>query len=217
MNSILWTAYISICVQLLTALISFFGLFVELKAKDIILRDILVLELAVQVIEFIFYIWLILALQDAHEDVTSVRYFDWIWTTPIMLLTTVYYFEYNTSLYTTKDEINRRDYLYLFYICLANWCMLALGYLGEIRAIDKAIALFGGGVFFMLTFYLLYIKYTKDNLINHIVFYSMFFIWALYGFAFCFPYSIKNKMYNILDIFSKNIYSLFIFMVIINQ
>jgi len=30
----------------------FFGLFVELKAKDIILRDILVLELAVQVIEF---------------------------------------------------------------------------------------------------------------------------------------------------------------------
>jgi len=53
----------------------FFGLFVELKAKDIILRDILVLELAVQVIEFIFYIWLILALQDAHEDVTSVRYF----------------------------------------------------------------------------------------------------------------------------------------------
>jgi len=69
------TAYISIFVQIITAIISVYGLFIPLNFKDIILREILILELIVQIIEFIFYIWLIITLQSINEDITYVRYF----------------------------------------------------------------------------------------------------------------------------------------------
>jgi len=95
--------------------------------------------------------------------------------------------------------------------------MLLIGYLGETKQINKMLTLFGGSFFLFLTFYLLYVKYTKENWMNYIVFYFMFLVWFLYGFAFMFPFSIKNQMYNILDIVSKNIYSIFIFIVILNQ
>jgi len=135
-----------------------------------------------------------------------------------MLLTTVYFFEYmNSDDGIRKKEINDRDYVYLFYICLSNFFMLLIGYLGETKQINKMLTLFGGSFFLFLTFYLLYVKYTKENWMNYIVFYFMFLVWFLYGFAFMFPFSIKNQMYNILDIVSKNIYSIFIFIVILNQ
>jgi len=70
------TAYISMFVQIITAIISVYGLFIPLNFKDIILREILILELIVQIIEFIFYIWLIITLQSINEDITYVRYFD---------------------------------------------------------------------------------------------------------------------------------------------
>ncbi|ADX06642.1 hypothetical protein 162281038 [Organic Lake phycodnavirus] len=218
MDNIIMTAYISIFVQIITAIISVYGLFIPLNFKDIILREILILELIVQIIEFIFYIWLIITLQSINEDITYVRYFDWVLTTPVMLLTTVYFFEYmNSDDGIRKKEINDRDYVYLFYICLSNFFMLLIGYLGETKQINKMLTLFGGSFFLFLTFYLLYVKYTKENWMNYIVFYFMFLVWFLYGFAFMFPFSIKNQMYNILDIVSKNIYSIFIFIVILNQ
>ena len=39
----------------------------------------------------------------------------------------------------------------------------------------------------------------------------MFVIWTLYGIAFLFNYKYRNVSYNILDIFSKNFYGLYIF------
>jgi len=114
------TAYISIFVQIITAIISVYGLFIPLNFKDIILREILILELIVQIIEFIFYIWLIITLQSINEDITYVRYFDWVLTTPVMLLTTVYFFEYMNS----DDGIRKKKSMteimciYFIYVCL---------------------------------------------------------------------------------------------------
>ena len=93
---ILQSAYISLIIQIITGLITFAGIFIKLKPEDYILTEILILETVVQFIEFSFYIWLIFALNSASETlITPVRYFDWIITTPTMLLTTIFFMEYN--------------------------------------------------------------------------------------------------------------------------
>jgi bacteriorhodopsin len=35
-------------------------------------------------------------------------------------------------------------------------------------------------------------------------------VWAIYGVAAVLPYHIKNTMYNILDIFAKNFFGIFL-------
>lgn len=210
MNDILFSAYVSLFIQFITGLISVYGIFIPLPFKDIILRDILILETIVQLIEFIFYVWLVVSFYKIKYEVTYVRYFDWFWTTPVMLLSTIYFFEYVTKGATSILEITIKDFSYLALIVFTNFLMLLFGFLGETRKLYKSISLIGGFIFFMITFYLIYDKYVGDSFMNQLLFFCIFFIWALYGVAFILSYKNKNTMYNILDIFSKNVYSFFI-------
>ena len=70
--------------------------------------------------------------------------------------------------------------------------------------------------FFGLTFYKLYDYYAKYSNKNYLIFFIMLFIWGLYGVAANFNNKIKNSFYNILDIFSKNFYGLFLSYLIYN-
>jgi hypothetical protein len=214
MNNILLSAYISLIIQFITGCITLYGIFIPLPFKDILLRDILVLETIVQLIEFIFYGWLVVSFHNINYDVTYVRYFDWFWTTPVMLLTTVFFFEYVSKQATSALDITIRDFSYLSLIVLCNFFMLLFGFLGETRKMYKMSSTLLGFLFLFITFYLIYAKYVDDIIINKILFFSMFFIWMLYGVAFLLPYTKKNTMYNILDIFAKNIYGIFIFITI---
>ena len=74
-----------------------------------------------------------------------------------------------------------------------------------------------GFIPFLIYYYIIYEKYailTKDGL--KIYFYFLFF-WSLYGIAAILPYKIKNTCYNILDLFSKNFFGLFLTYVIFNN
>ena len=53
-----------------------------------ILQSILATETIVQFIEAVFYTWLAYGIYKM-KDVTSTRYFDWMITTPLMLLATI--------------------------------------------------------------------------------------------------------------------------------
>ena len=211
MNHILLSAYISLFIQFVTGIISLYGIFIPLPFKDTILREILILETMVQFIEFIFYAWLVVSFYKINYDVTYVRYFDWFWTTPVMLLSTIFFFEYMTKGSTSIVEIAIKDFSYLSLIIICNFFMLLFGFLGEIKKMYTSISVIFGFIFLCITFYLIYIQYVGDKLLNKLLFVSMFFIWSLYGFAFLLSYSNKNTMYNILDIFAKNIYGFFIF------
>lgn len=211
MNHILLSAYISLIIQFVSGLVTLYGIFIPLPFNELILRDILILETIVQLIEFIFYTWLVVSFYNINYDVTYVRYFDWFWTTPVMLLTTVFFFEYVTKQATSALDITIRDFSYLSLIVICNFFMLLFGFLGETRKLYKMISVTIGFVFLFLTFYLMYAKYVGEHVLNKILFFSMFFIWMLYGVAFLLPYTKKNTMYNILDIFAKNIYGIFIF------
>lgn len=209
---ILQTAKFSWVTQLITGIVSFVALFKTLGPEQLILREVLLIETIVQFIEFIFYTWLIFSISSIKYDVTYVRYFDWVLTTPMMLISTAFYFIYNKresgeilqffdTLSKEKSEIIK--------LIIYNFFMLLFGYLGERNQVNKMVGFILGSFFFTLAFQTLY-QYVGINQINSYIFYMMFGLWALYGIVYLFGYRAKNASYNILDIFSKNLYGLFI-------
>ena len=87
------TIYFSLFVQVITTLVSIDGLRYDLNDRDRILKDILILETIVQIVEAIFYVWVVAALKDI-DLMTPRRYIDWFITTPTMLLSTIIFMEY---------------------------------------------------------------------------------------------------------------------------
>ena len=85
--------------------------------------------------------------------------------------------------------------------------MLTFGFLGEIKMLSIFTSFISGFIFLCLAFYTIFINYVNENSKSLSLLISSFIIWSLYGVAFVFPFE-KNVMYNILDIFSKNINSL---------
>ena len=186
-----------------------------------LIREALILENLVQIIEGSFYIWFIYFYTKNvdKEDIAHYRYYDWFFSTPIMIISTVAYFHYNntklisgSSLYSFfKTDIKKISEL-LFY----NFNMLFIGYLQELKLISLAISTVVGFFFFGLLFLKMFVYYVKTNSANYLIFYLMLFIWALYGIAALYKNKIKNASYNILDIFSKNFFGLFLAYLVYN-
>ena len=82
------TIYLSLFVQIVTSLVSLDGVDIHLDKNNLVLQDILKLELFVQLVEGIFYVWIIYGLKDFNK-MTERRYIDWMITTPTMLLSTI--------------------------------------------------------------------------------------------------------------------------------
>lgn len=95
-------------------------------------------------------------------------------------------------------------------ILLFNTLMLLMGYLREINILSVFSSTLVGFFFFGAMFYLLFYEFARFNTKNYPIYYIMLGLWSLYGVAAMFGPIIKNSSYNILDIFSKNFYSVFI-------
>lgn len=208
--------YISIVVQLITGIVTLGGIFYKLPKQDRVLRDILGLETLVQLVEAIFYIYIISSLIYMRSNViTKRRYLDWIITTPMMLLSTIIYMEYENNKMTnkitnTKEFINnnKKNITDMF---LFNMLMLVSGFLGETGILLKSMSIPIGFVFLFLSFNIMYKNYVGKADINKRIFMLMVLIWSMYGIAAMFPTILKNISYNILDIISKNFYGLYLF------
>ena len=210
------TITFSLWVQIITTVVSLDGFRYDVKPEDAILKEILFIETFVQVIEGYFYSNIIGGLHDLNL-MTSRRYFDWIITTPVMLFSTALFFKYSELkekdqlepftteefYYKNKDDVHK--------IVSYNSLMLMFGYLGETGVMDKKIAIPLGFVFFFLSFKIIYEKYAIHSKLGKLLFKVLFTIWILYGVAALMPGREKNISYNILDIFSKNFYGLFIY------
>lgn len=213
------TIYISLFVQFLTTLLSYDGMSYNLKVNDNVLKEILNLELFVQIIEFCFYIWIIFGLKDL-KSITPRRYIDWFITTPTMLLSSIVYMKYqeykennNNKIITLKDFIkDEKDNIKK--IIILNGLMLLFGYLGETNKLDKNKSIIIGFFFFFLNFKLIYDNYAKKSKKGKNLFYFLLFIWSLYGVAATFNYENKNISYNILDIIAKNFYGFYIYYIV---
>jgi hypothetical protein len=206
---------ISVIVQVLTGIIEFFSLFIKIPLEYSFLKQMILLELIVQFIEGSFYIYWLFYFKKMM-NITPKRYFDWVITTPTMLINLIFYLLFLQSKeYKTSDKLNflslfLKEFKTIITVLLLNWVMLLFGYLGEISIIPILFGVLLGFIPFIMYYYIIYKKYailSKDGL--KIYFYFLFF-WSLYGIVALLPYKIKNICYNILDLFSKNFFGLFL-------
>jgi bacteriorhodopsin len=211
-NIVAYTVYFSLLIQFITIFISFSGIKIKLNEKDNILNDILLLETVVQIVEFIFYISVVISISNLREMSTR-RYYDWFITTPLMLFSTVVFMEYQkkSNIILTLETFIKENKYEVILLFFTNLFMLIFGLLNEKRILSKIIAIPIGTLFFLYGFYIIYDRYAKYTNIGNNLFIFLFIIWGLYGVAACLNDKYKNTMFNLLDIFSKNFYAFYIY------
>jgi bacteriorhodopsin len=149
-------------------------------------------------------------------NITPKRYFDWIITTPTMLVNLIFYLiflqhqENNTSDKLTFVTLFKQEFLTIITILLLNWLMLLFGYLGETSLIPVLSGVLLGFIPFLVYYYIIYKKYAILSNNGMKVFLYFIIFWSLYGVVAVLPYKLKNMCYNILDLFAKNFFGLFL-------
>ena len=210
-----YTLLASIVIQILTFVVSIHGIFTEIPAAYILIKDLFFLELFVQLIEGVFYIWLAFNFLKL-TNITPKRYFDWALTTPTMLITLIAYLifinakETNQTQGLTLYSILTTNFNIIIPILLLNWTMLLFGYLGEINVIPVLYSIILGFIPFIIYYAMIYYNFVQTNNNGFMFFLYFLFFWSLYGFVATLPYYIKNILYNILDLFAKNFFGLFL-------
>jgi hypothetical protein len=209
------TLIISIIVQIITGLIEIGAFFVKVPAIYSIIRQLLIIELTVQIIEGIFYFWLAYNFTKAI-NITPKRYIDWVITTPTMLITLIMYLIYlNKKVENKTSELDfltllKDNSIIIIPVVILNWLMLLFGYLGEMKIIPVLLGVFLGFIPFLIYYYMIYINYVTQNTNGYLLFWYFFIFWSLYGVVAVLPYYVKNSFYNILDLFAKNFFGLFL-------
>jgi bacteriorhodopsin len=202
----------SLIVQVVVGLIDYLAINIEISENDEILKDLLKVELFVQVIEFVFYVWLIYYFSKVSRNITPIRYLDWAITTPLMLITLSAFLNHDGSTPTRLVDFLSNHAGPMVKIVLLNASMLLFGLIGELGYLDKYVSTTLGFIPFALNFK--YIKETflpsDDDKFKNAVFYWFVFFWGLYGVFAVMSYTVKNTGYNILDIFAKNFFGLFL-------
>jgi bacteriorhodopsin len=203
---------VSLVVQLVVGIIDYLAINIDISQKDEILKDLLKLEVFVQGIELIFYVWLIYYFSKVSRNITPVRYLDWAITTPLMLITLSAFLNHDGQTPSRLSDFISNHTGSIVKIVLLNGAMLLFGLIGELGYLNHYISTALGFIPFALNFK--YIKETflptdEDNFKNA-VFYWFVFFWSLYGVFAVMSYTVKNTGYNILDIFAKNFFGLFL-------
>jgi hypothetical protein len=205
----------SIIIQVITGIIEVISLFISVPLKFAFLKQMMLLEIFVQIIEGSFYIYWLYNFKNIL-NITPKRYFDWIITTPTMLINLIFYLifldykENNASDKLNFFELFNTEFYTIITVLLLNWAMLLFGYLAETSAINVLLGVSLGFIPFLIYYYIIYTKYAILSDDGLKIFIYFFVFWSLYGIVAVFPYKIKNVCYNILDLFSKNFFGLFL-------
>jgi hypothetical protein len=209
------TLVTSIIVQIITGIIEIGALFVKVPTIYFLISQLLILELVVQFFEGMFYFWLAYNFTKVL-NVTPKRYIDWAITTPTMLITLMMYLIFLNK--KVENKTNELEFFTLFKenskifipVLLLNWLMLLFGYLGEMQTIPIFLGVFLGFIPFLIYYYIIYVNYVTQNTSGYLIFWYFLFFWSLYGFVAVLPYYVKNSFYNILDLFAKNFFGIFL-------
>lgn len=214
------SVYLSLLIQIFTGLFDYYVIQLNIPNKLIILKQLLIMELIVQIVEGIFYIWLAINIATV-ANITPHRYYDWYLTTPTMLVTLCVYLIYLRNEQENKEtehslvKIVYDNLNILAPIIFLNFVMLTAGYLTEIKKLSRTPGVLFGFIPFLIYFYLIYdnfAKFSQDGLQLFLFFFS---VWFTYGIAALMNYKTKNIMYNILDLFAKNFFGVYLGFVVL--
>lgn len=210
----------SLFIQVFTLLLNVVAFSIPVDKWDFALKEILALETGVQIVELLFYGWYRQRVLTKVYDITQFRYYDWFFTTPTMLFSTASYYGYLDS---KQIQQEKPFSLWSFFQENANWVwlmffmnalMLLFGYLQEIGMLSLTTSSILGYGGLVGAFSILYSFVANQQ---QGLFWFMFSVWSLYGVAAMFPSLEKNISYNVLDIFAKNFYGLFLSYVIVKR
>lgn len=212
----------SVIIQIITGIIELISLFIKVPVKFLFLKQMMLLEIFVQLIEGLFYMYWLYNFKNIL-NITPKRYFDWIITTPTMLINLIFYLIFLQ--HKDNNTSDKLDFLTLFNkefdtiitVLILNWLMLLFGYLGEISVIPILVGVSLGFVPFLIYYYIIYKKYALLSNDGYKIFFYFLIFWSLYGIVAVLPYKIKNTCYNILDLFSKNFFGLFLTYLILSN
>jgi len=209
------TLITSVIIQVITGIIEIITLFIKVPLKFSFFKQMMLLEILVQFIEGSFYIYWLYNFKKIL-NITPKRYFDWIITTPTMLINLIFYLIFlqykdnNISEKLNFFKLFNKEFYTIITILLLNWAMLLFGYLAETSVIPVLLGVSLGFIPFLIYYYIIYKKYALSSNDGLYVYLYFFFFWSLYGIVAVLPYKIKNMCYNILDLFSKNFFGLFL-------
>ena len=212
------TGVASFFIQILTTILDTYALSIPIPPSLNDIKGLLWIEYIVNIIEGIFYFWMIHNFSKI-KNITQFRYYDWVITTPTMLFTYSMYILIVKKIeekkqHTLLQSINDEKYT-LLVIILLNWLMLFFGYMGELGKLSFQLSTFLGFIPFIMMFYIIYENYAKYTSLGINTFIYFVSVWGLYGVAALMNYEVKNIMYNILDLFAKNFFALFLAYVLI--
>ena len=206
------TGLASLFIQFIVGITDYVAINIKVDTKDELLKDLLKVELFVQIIEFIFYCWLIYYFNRVSRNITPFRYLDWLITTPLMLITLSAFLHHDgTKSIRLSDFLSEHRESILKIVGL-NFSMLFFGLTGELGYLNHYTSTALGFIPFALNFN--YIKDTflrsSQDILKNVVFFWFLISWSLYGVFAVMKYTVKNAGYNILDIFSKNFFGVFL-------
>ena len=128
------------------------------------------------------------------------------------------YKENNISDKLNFFDLFKQEFYTIITILLLNWLMLLFGYLSEIYILPTLLGVFLGFIPFLIYYYIIYEKYALLSNNGYKIFFYFFIFWSLYGISAVLPYKIKNISYNVLDLFSKNFFGIFLtYLIFTNQ
>jgi len=212
----------SVIIQVITGIIEITSLFIKVPLKFLFLKQMMLLEIFVQLIEGFFYMYWLYNFKNIL-NITPKRYLDWIITTPTMLINLIFYLIFlQHKDNNTSDKLNfltlfNKEFDTIITVLILNWLMLLFGYLGEISVIPILLGVSLGFIPFLIYYYIIYKKYALLSNDGYQIFFYFLFFWSLYGIVAILPYKIKNTCYNILDLFSKNFFGLFLTYLILSN
>ena len=190
--------------------------FIEaLRTKSPSIRHVMNLETCISIIAAFFYSLFVEKIKKAEEsgkplpysEINILRYTDWFISTPLMLLVlcTVLSME-------KKKTLTFSTY---FIVLLLDFAMLGLGYVGEVKKMDKKLALILSFFAFFLLFGFIWIKFMskgKNTFGANLSYFSFLVFWSGYGLVYMMDEEAKNIAFNVLDLIAKAIIGIFFWM-----
>lgn len=214
MNFIYLSGIVSLVIQVITAIIDIYAIKLPIPTSFYLINDLVIMELIVQIVESSFYVWMVTQF-NVIKNITPFRYYDWAITTPTMLITLMFYLMFlrdkeqgvvSKSLFTEF----KNHWRVILKVSILDWLMLLCGYLGEKHVFSFLSTTLVGFIPFVLMFYLIYKNFASQSKTGQSVFWYFVVVWSIYGVAAVLPYRIKNTLYNILDLFAKNFFGIFL-------
>ena len=176
-----------------------------LRTPSVTVRHVMNIETSVSIVASIVYGLFYEQVKTGKYDLktfTHFRYLDWMITTPLIILGLLLF--YNQKLASIPWET------YTAIVGL-DWAMILAGFLGEEGIISRWSGFWTGFAALFGVFYLMYAKCIPAGS-NPAAFFIFMFLWSMYGVAYMQDEETKNLMYNILDVNSKALFGVGLWM-----